>query len=176
MKSSLIVFVFVLQGLLATAQSSGVVSYASECPDFAYCYNCGDEKAVFLGRLKNYFEKELNLRDVDRIEGVVLVEVAIDSTGQACARKFINRTGNSAGEIRVLGLDRAIAKMPAWEPAASAGRPINTHVLLAFYSHIAGHGIFDVSYLREDTERQWHVINGNRESVISYNEEDAARN
>lgn len=176
MKSLLIVVVFGLHSLLTSAQSQDVVSYSSGCPEFNYCLNCGDEKAIFLGRLKNYFEKELNMRDVDRIEGVVLVELSVDSTGQVCPRKFINRSANSAGEIRELGLDRVIARMPSWEPASLAGRPVNSHVILSFYSHIAGHGIFDVSYLRDDTEKQWHVINGNRESVIVQRDEDAAKN
>ncbi|WP_276132173.1 energy transducer TonB [Polluticoccus soli] len=176
MKSSLIVVVFALNAIVASAQSQGVINYASNCPDFDYCYNCGDDKAVFLGRLKNYFEQALNMRDVDRIEGVVLVEIAVDSTGKPCARKFINRSSNSAGEIKTLGLDHAIAQMPVWEPAAISGKPINSHVILAFYSHITGHGIFDVNYLRNDADKQWHVINGNRESVITYNEEDAAAN
>lgn len=176
MKSLLIVVVFALSAVVASAQSQGVVNYSSHCPDFDYCYNCGDDKAVFLGRLKSYFEKALNLRDVDRIEGVVLVEIAVDSTGKTCAKKFINRSSNSAGEIKTLGLDQVINNMPAWEPAVLNGNRINSHVILAFYSHITGHGIFDVNYLRNDADKQWHVINGNRESVITYNEEDAAAN
>ena len=150
MRSLLIVVVFALHFSPSFAQQGGKVIFSSQCQQFDYCYDCGEQKAVFLGKLKKYFEKEINPRDLDLIHGIIVVEIAVDSAGNACANGFYNRTSNTTNQIMLLNLDRIVANMPKWEPATIGGTYVNSYVPLIFYSHVDQHGIFDVNYLRHD--------------------------
>lgn len=152
MRSLLIVVVFVFHLFPTFAQQGGKITFPSQCPQLDYCYDCGEQKAVFLGKLKKYFEKEINPRDLDMIHGILVVEVAVDSAGNACANSFYNRTANTTNQVMLLDLDRIIARMPKWEPAVIGDNYVNSYVPLIFYSHVDGHGIFDVDYLRNDLE------------------------
>lgn len=176
MKQFSSVFVLALLSLSSFAQRGGRIEYQSRCPEYNYCADCGDQKAVFLGKLKKYFEKEINFRDLDIIEGVIIVRVAVDSVGHACAARFYNRTANTPDEVERLQLDRIIERMPQWEPAVFSGVQVNTYVMLAFYSHVDKHGIFDVNYLRNDKDKSWYVINSNNERILMYFDETAERN
>lgn len=144
------------------------ILFESECPQYEYCKDCGDTKAVFTGKLKRYFEKELNFRDLDLIEGVIIVQVAIDSTGTACANKFYNFTTNTSEEVNRLKLAWLIQKMPKWQPAIASGQPVNSFVQLAFYGKVEDRPLFDVDYLRNDKKKVWIVKTKNEPIMLDF--------
>lgn len=155
-------------------QKSGAITFYSKCPQLNYCKDCGDTKAAFPGKLKKAFEKELNFRDLERIEGVVILKVVVDSLGNACVDRLYNRSTNSSEEIRLLQLENVFARsMPKWKPAILGGKAVNSYVLLAMYSHIDGHGLFDINYLRNDKQRKWVLSNSNNQKVMMYFDSNA---
>jgi hypothetical protein len=168
MKRLSFVLVFVLLAASSFAQRGGKIAYKPNCPKLQYCRDCGDQKAVFLGKLKTYFEKQINFRDLDIIEGVIVIGIKIDSVGNVCVSKFHNRTANTPEEINRLQLANIVNGMPQWEPAVVNGVPMNAYVWLAIYSHVDKHGVFDVGYLRNDKDKTWYVVNSNNEKMMMF--------
>lgn len=160
---TLLLLAFSLQ---ASAQRKPAkVQYESECPQYDYCKECGDTKAIYPGKMKRYFEKQLNFRDLDLIEGVIVVQIAIDSNGIPCVNKFYNYTTNTSEEVNRLRLPWLIGTMGKWKPAMVNGQPVNSYVKLALYSKVEDRPLFDVDYLRNDKEKKW-VVNTKYEPIM----------
>jgi uncharacterized protein (DUF2164 family) len=156
MKYTILTSLSLLAQLYSFAQGN---VYNNSCPELNYCNDCGETKATYTGKLTRYFEKEVDWVIMSKTSGVVIVKVLIDTTGKACAQKFYNQTTVDAQTIRDMKLNRIIAQMGKWQPAMQDGKPVNSAVMLAIYSRVQKHKIFEVGYLRDDKERKW-VVSG----------------
>ncbi len=157
--------------LLSFIGFSQVNRYHTDCDPASFCNDCGDTKAEYNSHLIKYFEKQVNWAIMSRVSGVVVVRVLVDSTGTPCAYGFYNHSTVDKQGIRDLELDGIIQKMEKWKPAIVDGQPVNASVLLAIYSRVLKHRIFDVNYLRNDKDRKWVVSSSDgRKPVTNYDD------
>lgn len=129
--------------------------YNNPCPDLDYCNDCGETKATYNGKLTRYFEKEVDWVNMSKTSGVIIVKVLIDTAGNPCAQKFYNQTTVDVQTIRDMGLEKIIRRMGKWIPAMQDSKPVNAAVMLAIYSRVQKHKMFEVGYLRDDKDRKW---------------------
>ena len=140
----------------ATAQQN---VYAGNCLPEGYCKDCGETKAVYEGKLIKYFEKQLDWAIMSKMSGVVVVKILVASNGIPCAYAFYNHSTVDEQTIRDLHLDKIVNRMGKWTPAMQDGQPVNSSVLLAIYSKVKYHKMFEVDYLRNDKDKKW-IVNG----------------
>lgn len=156
MKYTILFLLLFSASLVSFAQGN---LYSNTCTEQDYCNDCGETKAMYAGKLTRYFEREVDWVIISRMSGVVVVRVLVDTAGNPCAQKFYNQTTADVQSIRDLGLEKIIRRMGKWTPAMQDGRPVNSAIMLAIYSRVQKHKIFEVGYLRDDKERKW-VVSG----------------
>lgn len=147
--------------------------YQPDCAGFSYCKDCGDPQAAYPGKLTKYFEKNIDWQNLSHVTGVVIVRVLIDSAGNPCAGGIYNRSTADGDAVRNLDLNKLVWKMGKWSPAIFDGKPVNSGVLVAFYSRVKGRNLFSVDYLRNDRSRKWVVETDEGPKALMYFDDTA---
>ena len=107
-----------------------------------------DTLATFKGNLTKFFSKHIDWQQLDKIAGVVYIQVLVDSTGHICCKAISHQTLNNNETVNDLQLHSIIEQMPPWQPAIENGKPINTSTLLQLRCRIKGEPMFHVTYQR----------------------------
>lgn len=89
----------------------------------------GDIKSVFKEDLTTYFSRVLTKEQLHKVQGVVLVQILIDTKGNPCVRS-INYT--DCKNISKVDLRNIINNMGGWVPATKANSPINVSITIKF--------------------------------------------
>ena len=66
------------------------------CNIGSFCLDCGETKGAFKDDLTTYFSGKLTTKQLKEIDGTVLVQVLIDTTGMQCVKSI----GNHATDAR----------------------------------------------------------------------------
>ncbi len=116
----------------------------NDCGLAQFCLDCGDTKGVYDGDLNSFFAEKFQSKSLKNIEGTVLVQVLIDTTGKQCVISMANK---AKGKISKLDLRNIINSMTGWKPAISNGKPENVSITLRFDFAVEK---FNISYDRFD--------------------------
>ncbi len=144
----------------------------NNCRFTKFCLDCGEDKAIYNGDLNSYFDNKFNKADLEKIEGLVFVEIFVDTLGRQCVKSI----GNRANEIvSKLELHKTINSMTGWKPAIEDGNPVNSSITILFEFY---NDTFNVLYQRDDPwwlkefspSGQIHIINKKVNSDLLKNE------
>ncbi len=140
----LTVFIFSLSFLKAQNLFS---EKFDDCSLSTFCLDCGDTKGIYSNDLKTFFVEKFQTKNIKNIEGVILVQLLIDTSGNQCVKSI---SKNASGKISKLDLRNTINSMTGWKPAFTNGKPEDVSITLKFYFH---EGDFSVSYDRFQPEK-----------------------
>ena len=101
-----------------------------DCDINSFCLDCGDTKAHFDSDINQYFNQRVKKENYIGIQGSIIVQVLVDSTGKQCVKSISNVT--NIHNISILGIRDIINAMPAWQPAETNKKPINVSINLNF--------------------------------------------
>lgn len=101
----------------------------NDCGLTRFCLDCGDTKGVYSGDLNSFFIENFWTKNLKDIEGTVLVQVLIDTTGKQCVISIGNK---AKGKISNLDLRNTINAMTGWKPAITKGKAENVSITLRF--------------------------------------------
>lgn len=114
---------------------------------FSFCLDCGEIKAHSESNINEYFKKELT-NISPKLNGQVLVQVIVDSTGMQCVKSM---QVDATKSVKKLNLKDKINSMTDWKPAVSNGKPQNATIILEF---LFDNGKVETKYKRIDTKNQ----------------------
>ncbi len=105
-------------------------------------------------KLQPYISKRINWKHLERIRGVIYLEVTVDSNGIPCCIGMTHSTINTATEIEALELPKIINNMPKWRPAIWDNQPVNSMRKIGIYCHVEGRNIFEVKYFNKYKDKK----------------------
>lgn len=119
----------------------------SGCAISTFCLDCGEIKGAYNGDLTAFFAEKLQADQLKNIEGIVLVQVLIDTAGRQCVLSIGNK---ASGKVSKLNLQNTINSMTGWQPAFSHGKASDVSITLKF---TFTNGDCKVTYDRFDRSR-----------------------
>jgi len=119
----------------------------NDCALSTFCLDCGDVKGAYSNDLQAFFAEKFETKNIKNIEGVVFVQVLIDTSGKQCVMSIGDK---ASGKTSRLDLRNIINTMTGWKPAIAAGRPESVSITLKF---LFNRGEFRVSYDRFEPEK-----------------------
>ena len=114
------------------------------CTFSSFCLDCGEIKGAYNGDLTAFFAEKFQSDKINNIEGVILVQVLIDTIGRQCVLSIGNK---ATGRVSKLDLRNTINAMSGWKPAFDHGKPTDVSITLKF---TFSNGECHVSYDRFD--------------------------
>ncbi len=171
-------FFLMLIGLLFFNFSFGQHLYPEKfkgCIIDKFCLDCGDTKAQLPPDFGNEFISNLNEKYLRKINGLIEMQVLVDSVGTPC---LLSAENSSNVKLKKLGIQRGINLTSKWTPAIVEGKPERSSVslLITFkegtysinrrnfdsesYSNLESRGTPDVKGTKESKlTESWTVYN-----------------
>lgn len=128
MKQTLLTLLLFFTIQTASAQHLFPEQY-NNCSIGRFCLDCGDPLAKPPEDAVRVIIDGMNQTHLSKIEGLLKVQILVDTLGKPCLISAENNTNISS---RKLGLYSAINSMPYWTPAILDSKPQNTSVSLEF--------------------------------------------
>lgn len=97
------------------------------CKLSRFCLDCGNPKAELPDEAAKTILHGLNQKSLKKIQGLIKVQILVDSLGKPCLLSSENRTNIAS---RKLGLEEAINSMPGWTPSMKGGKAQSASVSL----------------------------------------------
>ncbi|RYE26017.1 MAG: hypothetical protein EOP51_01970 [Sphingobacteriales bacterium] len=154
-----ILFTLLLIGFGSTyAQNKGKIDYTPKCGLSGYPTDEADQMAKFGGDIGKYFDKHLNWKKMEKVGGLIIVDVAVDTLGHPCTVGYTNKTVNNDHEVYSLYLDDVVNHMPNWQPAMKNGKPVNNITRIGIYCAVVGHKELEVTYFRSYAQQTEKIL------------------
>jgi ligand-binding sensor domain-containing protein len=99
------------------------------CTFSSFCLDCGEIKGAYNGDLTAFFAEKFQTNMIRNIEGVIFVQVLIDTAGRQCVLSIGNK---ATGKVSKLDLRNTINAMTGWKPAFDQGKPSDVSITLKF--------------------------------------------
>jgi len=99
-----------------------------DCKLSSFCLDCGSEKAELSATNIENLVKEFSEKTKSKLDGTLIVQILVDSTGNACLLSLDNKTNIST---KKLGLQKSIKNLNI-SPTVDKGKPVNTSISYEF--------------------------------------------
>ncbi len=122
----------ILIGLLSISSSFGQHLYPEKfegCNANSFCLDCGERKAEPPANFRNEFISNLNSKYLMKINGIIEVQILVDTIGNPC---LLSAKNSSNVKSKKLKLQYGINNTSKWTPAISKGKPTQSSVSLVF--------------------------------------------
>ena len=86
----------------------------NNCKLSNFCLGCGETKAEIPQTFKKEFIKILGIKNLNKINGEIELQILIDSFGNPCLLSANNQTNIKSNK---LNLQKAVNNSPVWKPA-----------------------------------------------------------
>jgi ligand-binding sensor domain-containing protein len=114
-----------------------------ECKLSRFCLDCGEPKAEVPQDAVESILSGLNQKSLKKINGLIRVQILVDTLGNSCLVSSENSTGVSS---KKLGLQNAINSMPKWTPSMKDNKAQSASVSLELVFQDEKFGIRRVSF------------------------------
>jgi ligand-binding sensor domain-containing protein len=126
MKQILLIGLFIFSIQISFCQNLYPEKYA-DCKLGRFCLDCGEPKAQLPEDALETILSGLNQKSIKKINGIVRVQILVDTLGNSCLISSENSTNVSS---KKLDLQNAINSMSRWSPSMKDNKAQNTSVSL----------------------------------------------